>query len=295
MGNARVRRDLSAAALGGRDPPCGLATLWFVGVSWRIGGCRHPALVNSRIVLLGTEQDYFLQLLEMLVPGGARDQALEAEEQGQPPPPPEAAPFEVWFAYRGTDGLDEIRRLRRIGAYPAIAMIDLAEDADDALEIAGRLLVDDPRLQVVLVSPNADEVWDVAAEALGHRDQVVVLKRPFDGVEVRELAHVLVQRWTEMDRVLSRTARLVSGETAIVKAGTAPAVTPPSGVEVLRDAFKAIHGLVAALSARCELLEPAARAEALQRVTAVSEAVDHLRRVEHLAEPKPDPAKPDEA
>ena len=189
-----------------------------MGSSRRIGGCKHPCGVNSRIVLLGTEQDFFLQLLEMLVPGGARDRALEAEEEGRPPPPPEAAPFEVWFAYRGTDGLDEIRRLRRIGAYPAIAMIDLADDPEDALEIAGRLLVDDPRLQVTLVAPDADEVWDAAADALGHRDQVVVLKRPFDGVEVRELSHVLVQRWNEMDRVLSRTARLVPGETAIVKA-----------------------------------------------------------------------------
>ncbi|HZJ55789.1 MAG TPA: hypothetical protein VFD38_16730 [Myxococcaceae bacterium] len=251
--------------------------------------------MNSRIVLLGTEQDFFLQLLEMLVPGGAKDHALEAEERGEPSPPPEAAPFEVWFAYRGTDGLDEIRRLRRIGAYPAVVMIDLGDDPDDALEIAGRLLVDDPRLQVVLVSPNADEVWDVAAEALGHRDQVVVLKRPFDGVEVRELAHVLVQRWMEMDRVLSRTARLVPGETAIVKTGPTAALTPSSGVEVLRDAFRAIHGLVAALSARCELLEPGARAEALQRVSVVSEAVDHLRQVEHLVDPKPVAAKPDEA
>jgi len=251
--------------------------------------------VNSRIVLLGTEQDYFLQLLEMLVPGGARDHALEAEDQGLPPPPPEAAPFEVWFAYRGTDGLDEIRRLRRIGAYPAIVMIDLADEPEDGLEIAGRLLVDDPRLQVVLVSPNADEVWDLAAEALGHRDQVVVLKRPFDGVEVRELAHVLVQRWTEMDRVLSRTARLVPGGTGVVNTGSTPALTPHTGVEVLRDAFRTIHGLVAALSARCELLEPEARPEALQRVGAVSDAVDHLRRVEHLVEPKPAPAKPDEA
>ena len=248
--------------------------------------------VNSRIVLLGTEQDYFLHLLEMLVPGGARDRALEAEEQGQTPPPPEAAPFEVWFAYRGTDGLDEIRRLRRIGAYPAIAMIDLADEPEDALEIAGRLLVDDPRLQVVLVAPNTDDVWDVAADGLGHRDQVVVLKRPFDGVEVRELAHVLLQRWTEMDRVLSRAARLVSGETAVVKTAPGQALTPPSGVEVLRDAFRAIHGLVAALSARCELLEPEARAQALERVSAVSEAVDQLRRVEQLAPPKalPKPA-----
>jgi len=205
--------------------------------------------VNSRVVLLGTEQTFFLQLLEMLVPGGARDVA---------------------------DGLDEIRRLRRIGAYPAIAMIDLSEDPEDALDIAGRLLVDDPRLQVVLVSPNADEVWDLTADALGHRDQVVVLKRPFDGVEVRELAHVLVQRWTEMDRVLGRAARLVPGETSVVAQGPTPTLTPSSGVEVLRDAFRAIHGLVAALSARCELLDPEARADALQRVAQVSDAVDKL-------------------
>ena len=248
--------------------------------------------VNSRVVLLGSEQDFFLQLLEMLVPGGARDATLEAEEQGKPPPPPEAAPFEVWFAYRGTDGLDEIRRLRRIGAYPAIAMIDLGEDPEDALEIAGRLLADDPRLQITLVAPNTDEVWDVAAEALGHRDQVVVLKRPFDGVEVRELAHVLVQRWTEMDRVLSRAARLVPGETAIVKTGPTPTLTPSSGVEVLRDAFRAIHGLVAALSARCELLEPEARAVALEHVSTVTEVVDQLRQVERLSAPKSHPNKP---
>ena len=155
-------------------------------------------------------------------------------------------------------------------------MIDLSEDPEDALDIAGRLLVDDPRLQVVLVSPNADEVWDLTADALGHRDQVVVLKRPFDGVEVRELAHVLVQRWTEMDRVLGRAARLVPGETSVVAQGPTPTLTPSSGVEVLRDAFRAIHGLVAALSARCELLDPEARADALQRVAQVSDAVDKL-------------------
>jgi hypothetical protein len=248
--------------------------------------------LNSRIVLLGTEQDFFLQLLEMLVPGGARDTALEAEEQGQPAPPPEAAPFEVWFAYRGTDGLDEIRRLRRIGAYPAIAMIDLSDDAEDALDMAGRLLADDMRLQVILVAPSTDEVWDVAADALGHRDQVVVLKRPFDAVEVRELAHVLVQRWTEMDSVLGRVARLMPGETSVGPAPVGATLTPSSGVEVLRDAFRAIHGLVAALSARCELLEPEARAEALERVDAVSHAVDQLRRVEHLVQPKNPPVKP---
>lgn len=248
--------------------------------------------MNTRIVLFGTEQGYFLQVLEMLVPGGARDHALEAEELGHPPPPPEAAPFEVWFAYLGTDGLDELRRLRRVGAHPAVAMLDLADEPEDALDIASRLLSEDPRLQVVLVAPTTDDAWDTAADALGHRDQVVLLKRPFDGVEMRELAHVLVQRWSELDSVLARASRLMPGDRTLVAPSPTPSLTPSSGVEVLRDAFKAIHGLVAALSERCESLEPTARAEALSRVHAVSDAVDGLRRVEQLVARKDDTQKP---
>jgi CheY-like chemotaxis protein len=246
--------------------------------------------VNTRIVLLGTEQDFFLELLEMLVPGGARDPALDAEEHNGITPPPEAAPFEVWFAYCGTDGMDEIRRLRRAGAHPAVAMLDMSDDAEDALEIAGRLLADDPRLQVVMVAPNSDEDWDARADLLGHRDQVVVLKRPFDAVEVRELAHVLVQRWDELDSVLARIGRVMPGHTVAIPSAV-PTLTPSSGVQVMRDAFRAINGLVAALSARCETLEPGVRGEALQTISAVTHAVDELRRVERLDE-SGEPRKP---
>ena len=248
--------------------------------------------MNTRIVLLGTQQDYFLQVLEMLVPGGARDRAMEAEELGRPAPPPEAAPFEVWFAYLGTDGLDEIRRLRRVGAYPAVAMVDLADEPEDALDIASRLLAEDPRLQVVLVAPSTDDAWDAAADGLGHRDQVVLLKRPFDGVEMRELAHVLVERWSEMDSVLARAPRLMPGDRTLAVPSPTPTNTPSNGIEVLRDAFRAIHGLVAELSERCESLEPLARAEALSRVHAVSHAVDELRRVEQLVSRKDQTQKP---
>jgi hypothetical protein len=62
-------------------------------------------------------------------------------------------------------------------------------------------------------------------------------------------------------------------------------------VEVMRDAFRAINGLVAALSARCETLEPGVRGEALQTISAVTHAVDELRRVERLDE-SGEPRKP---
>src|SRR4030095_3080831 len=88
------QRPVRPTLTGPVDPPSRLATAEGAGPSRRICCCKHPCTVNSRIVLLGTEQDFFLQLLEMLVPGGARDMALEAEERREPPPPPQAAPFQ---------------------------------------------------------------------------------------------------------------------------------------------------------------------------------------------------------
>jgi hypothetical protein len=109
---------------------------------------------------------------------------------------------------------------------------------------------------------------------------------------MRELAHVLVQRWSELDSVLARAPRLMPGDRTLAVPFPTPTQTPASGVEVLRDAFKAIHGLVAALSERCESLEPIARAEALSRVQAVSQAVDELHRVEQLVSRKDEAQKP---
>jgi hypothetical protein len=59
--------------------------------------------VNNRVVLVGAEQDFFLDLLEMLVPGGATDPLLSLDDavRGQLPPPP-TGPFEVKF------GLSEV-------------------------------------------------------------------------------------------------------------------------------------------------------------------------------------------
>jgi hypothetical protein len=60
---------------------------------------------------------------------------------------------------------------------------------------------------------------------------------------------------------------------------------------MMRDAFRTIHGLVTALTARYEALEPGARSEALQTISAVTHAVDELCRAERLDE-SGEPGKP---
>jgi hypothetical protein len=244
--------------------------------------------VNNRVVLVGAEQDFFLDLLEMLVPGGAQDALLSLDEvaPGQLPPPP-TGPFEVWFVGSDLDGLNEIRRMRACNEPPAVAFLNVSGVEDTILHHADRLLSEDPRLQVVLIAPPHAEDWEARAMALGHRDQVVVLKRPFDAIEARELSHQLVERWNQFDRVLSRLP-LPLHVAEPVRAATLVGGSD-NRVAVLKDAFRAIRGLVDALSARCAELEThASRATELEEAgntfDVVARALAGLRRMESMVE-----------
>ena len=249
---------------------------------------QNDTPVNNRVVLIGAEQDFFLNLLEMLVPGGAHDPLLSLDDiaPGQLPPPP-TGHFEVWFVGSDLDGLNEVRRMRAALEAPAVAFFNVSGVEDTVLHHADRLLSEDPRLQVVLVVPSGHEDWETRAAALGHRDQVVVLKRPFDGIEARELAHQLVERWNQFDRVLSRLPLPLH----VAERGHAVPPTPGSDnrVAVLKDAFRAIRGLVDALSAQCAALESqASRATELEQAgntfDVVARALAGLRRMESMVE-----------
>jgi hypothetical protein len=244
--------------------------------------------VNNRVVLVGAEQEFFLDLLEMLVPGGATDPVLSLDDvvRGQLPPPP-TGPFEVWFVGSDMDGLNEIRRMRASGEAPAVAFLNVSGVEDVVLRHADRLLSEDPRLQVVLVVPAHHEDWEGRAMALGHRDQVVVLKRPFDCLEARELAHQLIERWNQFDRVLSRLP-LPLHVAEPLRAWPAVGCSD-NRVAVLKDAFRAIRGLVDALSVRCAELETqASRANELEEAgntfDVVARALAGLRRMESMVE-----------
>jgi two-component system NtrC family sensor kinase len=244
--------------------------------------------VNNRVILIGAEQDFFLDLLEMLVPGGAGDPLLAQDGlTASPLPPPATGPFEVWFVGGDIDGLNEVRRMRALGEAPAVAFLNVAGVEDRVLDHADRLLSEDPRLQVVLVVPANDEDWEARATALGHRDQVVLLKRPFDAIEARELAHLLVERWNQFDRVLSRLPLPLKVAEPFKRSVVAGA--SDDRVAVLKDAFRAIRGLVEALTERCAELESEASRdteveEAGNTFTVVARALAGLRRMESLVE-----------
>src|SRR5258708_1264311 len=60
-----------------------------------------------------------------------------------------------------------------------------------------------PELQVVICTAYSDYSWEGMIRKVGKTDSLVILKKPFDNVEVLQLAHTLTQKWS-----LSRQLKL---------------------------------------------------------------------------------------
>jgi signal transduction histidine kinase len=64
----------------------------------------------------------------------------------------------------------------------------------DGVQTIGQLWKVDPDLQVVFCTAYADYSWEQMQRSLGNSDSFVVLKKPFDTVEVLQLAHTLSRK-----------------------------------------------------------------------------------------------------
>ncbi|MEM9489901.1 MAG: response regulator, partial [Myxococcota bacterium] len=83
----------------------------------------------------------------------------------------------------------------------AVAFVDVRMPPGwDGIETTERLWRVQPNLQVVLCTAYSDYSWEEIFQRLGYTDQLVILKKPFDAVEVRQLALATTAKWSLMRR-----------------------------------------------------------------------------------------------
>jgi predicted signal transduction protein with EAL and GGDEF domain len=104
--------------------------------------------------------------------------------------------FELCSAYQGEQGLTLAREARESDQPFALAFVDVRMPPGiDGIETTARLLEQDPEINVVICSAYSDHSFEEMIETIGETDRVLILKKPFDTVEVRQLAHALQRRW----------------------------------------------------------------------------------------------------
>jgi predicted signal transduction protein with EAL and GGDEF domain len=189
-------------------------------VSSASGTVRRLIQPNRRILIVDDNRSIHEDFGKILGSGRvdrADLAALEEELFGGAEQEPASAGFELDSAYQGDEALEKVKvALERDRPY-ALLFVDVRMPPGlDGIETTARLLEQDPEVGIVICSAYSDHSWEEMTEAFGTTDRVLILKKPFDTVEVRQLAHALQRRWE-----LARLAALrVEDLTAVIEAQT---------------------------------------------------------------------------
>ena len=137
----------------------------------------------------------FKKILSARAPAGELDQA-EAALFGQAPEARQES-FETDSAYQGREGLALVEAALRAGRPYAMAFVDMRMPPGwDGVETVERLWQVDPQLQIVICTAYSDHPWEEVLARLDVQDRLLIVKKPFDMIEVSLLARTLAAKWS---------------------------------------------------------------------------------------------------
>ena len=193
---------------------------------------RQPTLPPAnRILIIDDNVMIHADFRKILAaPDAAQAQLRQAESLlfGTPAPPPvAAAAYQIDTACQGQEGLRLVEQAIRDGHPYALAFVDVRMPPGwDGIETVARLWQCSPELPVVICTAFSDYSWHDIISRLRASDNLVVLRKPFEPVEVLQLAHSLTRKWQlarqvsahieELDELVrSRTQRLEEANQAL--------------------------------------------------------------------------------
>ncbi|MCC9605324.1 response regulator [Blastopirellula sp. JC732] len=202
--------------------------------------------INRRVIVIDDNPSIHEDFRRILsgnsnVSGSPRDiRALLFEEETLTPNEIDFG-FEIESAFQGEEGLRKVAAAEQAGRPFALAFIDMRMPPGwDGLETIKRIWRDYPDIQVVICTAYSDHTWESLLEELGETDQLVILKKPFDVIEARQLAIALTRKWqlTQQARLrMDELNHLVEERTAdLMRAATELKRTNQQLIEASKDA-----------------------------------------------------------
>jgi CheY-like chemotaxis protein/AraC-like DNA-binding protein len=158
-------------------------------------------------------RDFDLVLLD-----NAADADLEADERQMygkaAAPAMPKPPYTLDHALSGLEGVEQVKRALVEERPYQLAFVDIRMPGIDGVETIQRIWQTDSRVQVVICTAFADYSWEDLLRRWGPTDKLLVLKKPFDSIEVILLASTLTEKWSlarqatlkqeEMERLIAR-------------------------------------------------------------------------------------------
>ena len=175
------------------------------------GPANYPARFSTAAKVLVVDDNAAIHedFRKILKPADIEMDSCEAALFGNGAPVDKQNDFEVDSAFQGQDGLAAVAEAVRIGRPYAVAFVDIRMPPGwDGVETTSQLWQADPDLQVVLCSAFSDYSWEKMIARLGTSDRLIILKKPFENIEVLQLAHVLTEKRALLQRLRRHGAEL---------------------------------------------------------------------------------------
>lgn len=160
---------------------------------------------NQRILIIDDNTAIHDDVRKILGAPSQEDSSLDSEAAelfGFEPEAMAGAEFEIDSAFQGQEGLAKVQHALDQGRPYAMAFVDVRMPPGwDGIETISRIWKAYPELQVVICTAYSDYSWAEMIRKVGKTDSLVILKKPFDNVEVLQLAHTLTRKWTLSNRL----------------------------------------------------------------------------------------------
>jgi two-component system sensor kinase FixL len=105
--------------------------------------------------------------------------------------------YELDFASQGKEGHEKIKQALSQNRPYELAFVNMRMPSGwDGLVTIEHIWKTDPNIQVVIYTAHSEHSWEDISHRLGRSENLLILKKPFDSVEVAQLAATLTKKWT---------------------------------------------------------------------------------------------------
>jgi len=152
---------------------------------------------NRRILVVDDTPAIHQDFRKILSPSAGNDDSLDDTESllfGTPQV--NRLQFQIDSAYQGEEALELVKRAQAEGQPYALVFADMRMPPGwDGLQTIEQLWKADPRLQIALCTAYSDYSWETMSERIEFDDQLLILKKPFDTLEIRQMASAMTWKW----------------------------------------------------------------------------------------------------
>ncbi|MCW9048572.1 MAG: EAL domain-containing protein [Gammaproteobacteria bacterium] len=125
----------------------------------------------------------------------------------------ESIVYDLDSAYQGEEGYEKVLAANNEGRPYAMAFIDMRMPPGwDGLETIKKIWLIDSQIQLVICTAYSDYSWNEVLYHLGASDRLIILKKPFDMVEVQQLTTALTTKWSLSCERVSRLKQIEESE-----------------------------------------------------------------------------------